>query len=88
MACYELLWKKSAEKDLRKIDQQQIRRLVREVELLAKNPFASQYRKLRDTEHIYRIRVGDYRIIYEVDTKDKVVTIYYIRHRKEAYRRQ
>ena len=31
-------------------------------------------------------RVGDYRIIYEVDTKDKVVTIYYIRHRKDAYR--
>ncbi len=38
-------------------------------------------------ERVYRIRVGDYRVIYQVDTKTKIVIIYHVRHRREVYRK-
>jgi len=46
------------------------------------------YRKLQGTNKLYRIRVGDYRIIYQVDTNKNFLTIYYVRHRREAYRKR
>jgi mRNA interferase RelE/StbE len=87
MDSYDIRWKGSAERDLRNIDRQQIPRIVDAVESLTDNPFPPQYRKLRGSEIDYRIRVGDYRVIYQVDTKTKAVTIYYVRHRREAYRK-
>jgi mRNA interferase RelE/StbE len=87
MESYRILWKRSASHDLRKINQQQIPQIIRIVEQLADNPFPLQHRKLRSTEKFYRIRVGDYRVIYQVDTDAREVIIYYVRHRREAYRR-
>jgi len=87
MDFYKVQWKHSAEQDLRNIDRQQIPRVVKSVETLAENPFPLQYRKLRGAKQLYRIRVGDYRVVYQVNTKSKIVTIYYVRHRKEVYRR-
>lgn len=86
MGSFEIQWKRSAERDLRNIDKQYIPRIFKKIESLAVNPFPSQYCKLRGTERLYRIRVGDYRVIYHVDTETKTVIIYYVRHRKEAYR--
>ncbi len=85
MDYYEVRWKHSAEKDLRKIHPQQIPRIINAVEKLAKNPFPSQSCKLQKARYLYRLRVGNYRVIYHVDTFEKLVTIYYVRHRKEAY---
>jgi len=42
--------------------------------------------KLKGTEGLYRVRVGDYRIIYEVDASAKIILIHYVRHRREVYR--
>lgn len=86
MDSYEIQWKQSAERDLRNLDRQQIPRIVRAIELLADNPFPHQSHKLRGTEQLYRIRIGNYRVIYQVDTEAKTVVIYYIRHRREVYR--
>ncbi len=86
MVSFEIQWKRSAERDLRNIDKQYIPRIVKTIESLAANPFPFQYCKLRGTERLYRIRVGDYRVIYQVDNEAKIVIIYYIRHRREAYR--
>ncbi|WP_022852761.1 type II toxin-antitoxin system RelE family toxin [Thermodesulfatator atlanticus] len=86
MELYKIKWKRSAESDLRAIDPQQIIKILRSVEALAYNPFPVQCRKLRGSERAYRIRVGNYRVIYKVDTKAKTVIIYHVRHRKEAYR--
>lgn len=85
MDSYEILWKKSVEKDLRNIDPSQLPRIIKAVESLADNPFPLQCRKLKGSERDYRIRAGDYRVIYQVDTGTKVVIIYRVRHRKEAY---
>jgi len=87
MDSYEIQWKHSVEKDLKKIGPKEASRIIEAVHSLANNPFPPQVRKLRTTERLYRIRVGDYRIIYEVDKELKIVTIYYVRHRKDAYRK-
>jgi mRNA interferase RelE/StbE len=87
MDSYEIRWKRSAERDLRNIDPQQVHQIIKAVESLVDNPFPPQHRKLRGSERDYRTRVGDYRVIYQVDIKTKIVIIYHVRHRKEAYRK-
>jgi mRNA interferase RelE/StbE len=87
MASYEIAWKHSAEKDINGIDRQYIPRILEAVESLSNNPFPSQHRKLHGVESSYRIRIGDYRVIYQVDLEKKLVIIYHVRHRKEAYRK-
>ena len=60
MGSYEILWKRSVERDLRNIDPSQVTRIITAVESLEDNPFPSQCRKLQGSEGDYRIRVGDY----------------------------
>ena len=85
MDYYKIFWKASVEKDLRKVDQQHISRIIEAIEKLKNDPFPFQYKKLRKSENEFRIRVGDYRIIYGVETTTKQIIIKYIRHRKDAY---
>jgi mRNA interferase RelE/StbE len=56
------------------------------IDALADEPFPVQVAKLKGTEGLYRIRVGDYRIIYEVDLSSTAILIHYVRHRREVYR--
>lgn len=88
MDSYEIRWKNSAEQDLRKISSAQIPQIIKAIESMVNNPFPPQHRKLRGSERDYRIRVGDYRVIYQVESKTKVIVIYHVRHRREAYRKQ
>ena len=76
---------KSVYREVRKIDKKNLFRIITKIKTLEKNPFPVQTKKLKGSESSYRLRVGDYRIIYEVDTQNKIVTIFHIRHRKEAY---
>lgn len=87
MGSYEVHWKDSAVRELRKLAPRLIPRIMQAVELLRENPFPAQHRKLHGSEREYRIRVGDYRVVYQVDTRAKIVVIYHVRHRREAYRR-
>jgi mRNA interferase RelE/StbE len=87
MALFEINWKSSSERDLRKIDKQYIPRILDAIESLANDPFPSQSKKLKDSESGFRLRIGDYRIIYQVDSEKKEIIIYHLRHRKDAYRR-
>ncbi len=87
MASYEIQWKHSAEKDLRGIDRQYIPRIIEAIESLSDNPFPPQHCKLHGSESSYRIRIGDYRVIYQVDSEKKLVVVYHVRHRKDAYRK-
>ncbi|HDH53445.1 MAG TPA: type II toxin-antitoxin system RelE/ParE family toxin [Nitrospirae bacterium] len=72
MGSYEVQWKHSAEKDLRSIDRQYIPRILEAIESLSENPFTSQYRRLQGADSSYRIRIGDYRVIYQFDTEKKI----------------
>ena len=86
MNCYSVSFKPSVEKDLRSLSKILISRVLERVERLKNDPFPRQAIKLSGTERLYRIRVGDYRIVYEVDTQAKQILIHYVRHRREVYR--
>ena len=88
MASYDIQWKHSAEKDLRGIDRQFISRILEAVDSLYDDHFPSQHRKLKGSESSYRIRIGDYRVIYQIDNKKKLITIYHVRHRKDVYQKK
>lgn len=83
---FNILWKASAERDLKKLDRQSIPKILTAIEALSENPLSAKCRKLKGAESSYRIRIGDYRAVYQVNTQDKTIVIYHIRHRKEAYR--
>ncbi|HEY2328768.1 MAG TPA: type II toxin-antitoxin system RelE/ParE family toxin [Verrucomicrobiae bacterium] len=83
---FRIEWKKSTRKDLRKLPSSAADRIVAAVENLAENPFPYGVEKLSGSEHAYRIRLGDYRIVYEVVTESKLVEIQRVRHRKDVYR--
>lgn len=61
-------------------------RVGRAIDALAENPFPEGMRKLKGEEHTYRIRVGDYRILYDVLHASVVVLVLRIGHRKDVYR--
>ncbi len=86
MAVYKLCWKESVRKDLRRLPIALIPKIVKKVESLPDNPTPTDSKKLRDTEHSYRVRVGDYRIIYQVNSLDREILVCRVRHRKDAYK--
>ena len=87
MASFSLQWRSSTKKDLRKLPAREVQRVVAEVEMLAANPFPHGSEKLAGTEHTHRIRVGDYRVVYEVFAESKIVEVQRVRHRKDVYRK-
>lgn len=88
MASYKTVLKPSVEKDLRFLPRSIVKRALAEVEALQDDPLPRQASKLQGGENLYRIRVGDYRIIYGVDHSMKQILVHYIRHRREAYRKK
>jgi len=86
MGSYSISFKPSVEKDLRPLSKTLVSRVMKRIERLRTDPFPRQAIKLSGTERLYRIRVGDYWIVYEVDTQAREVTIHYVRHRREVYR--
>lgn len=87
MPPFEILLKPSVEKDLRKLPPYILQQVFTAIERLSQGPPLPLDRKLAATERTWRHRVGDYRIVYEVDQQARTVTIQYVRHRKEVYRR-
>jgi len=61
------------------------RRISRRILLLEDNPRPTGARKLGDRDE-YRLRVGDYRILYSIDDKGHIVTVFAVGHRREVYR--
>jgi mRNA interferase RelE/StbE len=74
------------EKDLRSLPKATLVRVLKSFELLADNPFPRQALKLEGGGQLYRLRVGDYRVVYSVNHNIKEVVIHYVRHRREVYR--
>lgn len=86
MPPFNILLKPSIEKDLRKLPAAVVQQIFAAVERMAEKPSAPPDRKLSGTERTWRRRVGDYRIIYELDLPAHTVIIHHVRHRKEVYR--
>ena len=86
MASFEVILKPSVEKDFLSLPKPVVGRVLNRIEELKANPFPPQSSKLQGAEHLYRIRVGDYPIVYKVDSTAKVVLVQHVRHRREVYR--
>jgi mRNA interferase RelE/StbE len=84
-APYKLQIKRSAEAELRRLPKADMGRVIRRIERLASDPRPPGCEKLFDAD-CYRVRQGDYRILYTVDDKLRFVEIYKIGHRREVYR--
>ena len=87
MASYKIEWKQSARKELKKLQKKTISRILQTIETLPDNPHPPGSRKLHGAEHTYRLRTGDYRIIYSVYSDILTIEIVRIGHRREIYKR-
>lgn len=84
---YEIFITRIAIKQIAKINKKDIPILRNRIASLGKNPRPVGYIKLKG-EDAYRIRVGDYRVIYEIDDEKIIVTVVTIGHRREAFRKK
>lgn len=86
MASYQLEWRRSATKDLRRIAAADVPKVVAAAEALADDPFPPGCAKLSGSERSYRIRVGNYRILYDVFSGRLLIEVIKVGHRKDVYR--
>ena len=84
---YSLRIKRSAERELRALPQPDLGRIVRRIQGLAQDPHPAGHEKLSGQDR-YRVRQGDYRIVYAVDDEKRTVQVVKIGHRREVYRKQ
>lgn len=83
---YRVLLERAAEKDLARLSTQVHARVVEVIRGLAVNPRPAGCRKLSVGQNDWRVRVGDYRVIYEIADVIRVVRVNRVRHRREVYR--
>jgi len=85
MARYSLRFKKSVSKDLRSIPNQDVRRILKRIDMLADDPRPIGSEKL-STQEVYRVRQGRYRILYEIQDLVLIIVIVKVAKRSDAYR--
>ena len=76
----------AAERDLKRLTAEEFNRIIENIRGLRDNPRPPGCRKIASSKNDWRIRVGSYRIIYEIDAKATAIKILRIRYRREAYR--
>ena len=86
MASYQIEWKRSAQRELEKLPRPMIKKVVVAVEKLATEPRPRGVRKLVGSDYTYRLRIGNYRLVYDVLDKKLIIEIIRVRHRKDAYK--
>jgi len=87
MDSYNIEWKHSAARELRKLPREAILRILQAVEQLVTEPYPHGVRKLVGSERTYRIRVGDYRVVYNVVSSSLIIQIVRVGHRRDVYNR-
>ncbi len=86
MANYSIALTHTAEKQLRKLPKKELPRIVQALEMLSFTPLPQGRRKLSGHSNTFRVRVGIYRIIYEILGQRLIIKILKIGHRKDVYR--
>ena len=83
---HRVLLERMAERDLRQLPAAEFSRVIEKIKALADDARPPGCRKLTGSETGWRIRVGAYRVVYEVDDAEQAVIIMRVRHRRRAYR--
>lgn len=87
MANYKIEISSTAEKALKKIPKKDLIKVIEAIQILSINPFPPGSRKLSGEDGVYRVRQGNYRIIYEVVDGKLIILVLKIGHRKDIYRK-
>lgn len=84
---YEIVFKKSAAKELQGLPKKIQQKVIDAVQLLSLNPYTEllHVKKMKGADSLYRVRIQDYRVIYLIENQTIKVTIIKIGHRKEVY---
>jgi mRNA interferase RelE/StbE len=86
MAVYKILLRKSVLKDLDKIPKKELQRIIQKIRRLAHDPRPQGYEKISGLDR-FRIRLGNYRIIYSVQDDELTIWVVKIGHRRDVYRK-
>jgi mRNA interferase RelE/StbE len=86
MPTYQVNFARSARHELERLPINIAARILKKIEKLTENPRPHDCKKLQGPSQLWRIRLGEYRVVYNIDDKNQVVDISVIRHRSEAYR--
>jgi mRNA interferase RelE/StbE len=86
MKIYQVEILKAADKKLQKMSHGNRLRILRKIEKLAINPRPQDYKELKGDSGFFRVRVGDYRVIYEIFDEVLIVSVIEIDHRSQVYR--
>lgn len=85
MSDFSIRFARSARKELEALPNSVVQRIFEKIEALAINPRPTGCKKLKGSMNLWRIRIGDYRVIYSILEKLIRVEIIAIRHRSDAY---
>lgn len=84
---FEIVFKRVAEKELEALPNLVIVKIIEAIKLLEANPQPKGCKKLKGKiEDLYRIRIGDYRVIYSIENKIEIIEIRRVGHRKDVYK--
>jgi len=82
---YKIELRRPAIKDFKDIPSDYARLISKHIDLLEQNPRPTDSKKLKGDAG-YSLRIGVYRVLYEIDDQIKLVTVHRVKHRREAYR--
>jgi mRNA interferase RelE/StbE len=85
-ARYTLAWRTAARKDLKRLDRQVAARILRRLAALADDPRPPGVTHLSGYDDLWRIRVGDYRIVYTIEDDRLIITVVHVAARGQVYR--
>ena len=88
MESYLIEWRKSTKKDLKRIAARDVRSIVSVVSQLATEPRPHGCTKMQGSDCAYRVRVGDYRVIYEIYEDRITIEVIRVGHRRDVYRKK
>ena len=86
MSAYQVTFARSARRELESLPINVAARILTKIETLTDNPGPHGCKKLQGPSQLWRLRVGEYRVVYKIDDKDLIIDISVVRHRSEAYR--
>ena len=81
---FSISFTKAALKSLKSIDKSEAKRILKKIELISDNPYPQDYKKLKSSD-AFRIRIGSYRVIYDIINDELLIRIIKIGHRRDIY---
>ena len=88
MENYKVKISSTAEKSLKKIPKKDLVKIIELIQILAIRPYPQGCRKLSGEDNVYRVRQGNYRVIYEIIDNELIILVLKVGHRKDVYKNQ